>query len=313
MKTVYILGLLSLLAHAKEYRFDYEWSEQAGGWLKYHAVPASWDEARRRCYAEGAVLASPLTWQIREAVLTLVKKQKNTPPRIYTGVHATFSRGDYSSVEGVPLLRLALVWAPGEPDNFNNSESCLSMTTDSQGLISDTQCSGILPYVCYKKDTQLSITDCGTSDLGYHLEPRTGSCYKFHKRGLVWTEAYMTCAAEGGYLTVINSAEEAQIVDAIFNKYSAKELSVPYKNSLSIGFHDWGRLGTSFMTIHGEALEDNYHNWADGEPDNVTNTRSGDSGQYCGSMFRGARLDDFYCGVPAVFICEKDPKSLLKN
>lgn len=69
---------------------------------------------------------------------------------------------------GVPLLRLAATWAPGEPDNCDNSENCLEMIIIGyhNGLMADKPCDKTLPYVCYKKGANLTITECGTADPG---------------------------------------------------------------------------------------------------------------------------------------------------
>lgn len=279
--------------------------------MKFHVVPATWDEARLRCHAEGAVLASPLNNDLKAAIVSFVKQQRDTIPcTIFSGVHATFSQGDYSSVEGVPLLRLAVTWAPGEPNNYKNSERCLVMMINGNGIMADARCGDVYPYVCFKKDTQLNLTACGTTDPEYTLDPRTGSCYKFHTSGLIWSQAYMTCVAEGGYLAIINNDLEAAVIKEMFAKHPENSLGSIYKGSLAVGVHDWGNYGRSFMTIHGESLDAVYNKWSSGEPDNVTLARAGDYGQYCGSVFRNAQYDDVYCSVALAFLCEKNPNSL---
>lgn len=59
----------------------------------------------------------------------------------------------------------------------------------------------------------------------------------------------------------------------------------------------------------GETLKHNM--WSNGEPSNSTRERSGDSGEYCVSVFRNLKLNDVYCHVPMPFLCEKSPFSLL--
>ena len=44
-----------------------------------------------------------------------------------------------------------------------------------------------------------------------------------------------------------------------------------------------------------------YNAWAWGQPDNL------DRQQYCGSLLKTGKLDDTWCYVKAMFICEKDP------
>ncbi|KOB65867.1 C-type lectin 21, partial [Operophtera brumata] len=176
-----------------------------------------------------SVLASPLTNQLQSAIIDHVREVRGTElTTIFTGVHASFSKGDYFSIEGVPLLKLPLEWAPGQPDNYLNSESCLVMLTQSNGTVGDVMCSDVFPYVCYKKKTTL-----------------------FHRRGLPWSRAFMTCAAEGAHLTIINSAGESQVLKEIYAKNPDNLIFSKDPGTAAIGFHDWGERG-SWMTIHGK-------------------------------------------------------------
>ncbi|KOB74509.1 C-type lectin 21, partial [Operophtera brumata] len=169
---------------------------------------------------------------------------------IFTGVHTTFSKGVYASIEGVPLTRLPINWRSGEPDNFENSESCLVMLTPSNGTMKDVKCTDIFPFVCYKKKTQkLVVTGCGTHDTEYNLEKRTGSCYKFHRRGLSWSQAYRTCMAEGAHLAVINSELESVALKDLYASHPDNVIFSKYPQFAGIGVLD-SRDGGSWMTIH---------------------------------------------------------------
>ncbi|XP_072931794.1 uncharacterized protein [Epargyreus clarus] len=68
---------------------------------------------------------------------------------VHTGIHATFSKGDYFSVEGVPLSRMITNWADNKPDDFNDHESCIVMLHD--GTLADVNCNDTFPYICYWK------------------------------------------------------------------------------------------------------------------------------------------------------------------
>lgn len=81
---------------------------------------------------------------------------------------------------GVPLLRLAITWAAGEPDNYEDSESCLAMAVGYNGTMADTRCDRVLPYVCYKKDANLVTTECGTTDLGILAHSDLSSNHHHH-------------------------------------------------------------------------------------------------------------------------------------
>ncbi|XP_059056932.1 macrophage mannose receptor 1-like [Achroia grisella] len=311
---VQALGIVALLYHTsvagrKIFRFDYTYSSDIDGWWKLHNIPITWDLARQQCLAEGAVLLSPLNEHYVMAMEMIMATSNGSIQRgIYSGVHATYSKGVYTSIEGVPLSKIPVSWAPGEPDNYNNNESCLLFY--SNGTMADINCNEVRPYICYKKKNKSVVrSDCGTTDSQYHLESRTGSCYKFHYMGQTWHQAYMTCAAEGGHLAIINSATEAQILKELFAKYPANKVIAKYTEPVSVGFYDWNKDYT-WVTIHGETLsEAGYSNWPVGQPDNA---KIGNLGQQCGGMFRSGLLDDVWCDIITFpFICEKKPDSLL--
>lgn len=64
----------------------------------------------------------------------------------------------------------------------------------------------------------------------------------------------MACAAEGGYLAVVNSEVEAKALSELFLKQGIPMLYVGsyVKEVAHIGFHDWSEHGGQWMTIHGK-------------------------------------------------------------
>ncbi|XP_064071880.1 macrophage mannose receptor 1-like [Vanessa tameamea] len=296
-----LLGIIVCVASADNgFRCDYTYDDDAYGWLKYQKVPANWHDARLRCHLEGAVLASPLNFRMRKAMLRMTKANFD----IFTGYHATFSKEDYHSVEGLPVDKYAQ-WVTGEPDNWENSEDCLYMT--SSGNLGDMNCELTRPYICYKKyNPKDRRNECGTIDSDYHFYNSTGSCYKFHRVPRKWSRAFMACTAEGGYLAIINSKTEAKAIAAIFAKNPATSMVGHFwKDVAFVGFHDWGEHG-EYLTIEGQTLKEaGYDLFSPGEPNNST------TGEYCGSVYRTALLNDLWCENSYAFICEKDPKSLV--
>ncbi|CAK1595733.1 unnamed protein product [Parnassius mnemosyne] len=247
--------------------------------------------------SSGAVLASPLNSKLLTAM-------KNFSTTVFTGAHSTISKGDYFSVEGVPLARMPISWAPGEPDNYENSEECLLL--HSNGVVADVKCSEVFPFICYKKGIKPTvISNCGTTDIEYTHDSRTGSCYKFHYVGRTWPRAYMACASEGGYLAIINSHAEAEILKEMFNKYPEDKIIARHTDNAHVGFYDWGERGV-WSTIHGQSLKEaGFESWSHGQPNNAT------YGEYCGAIYKNDGLfNDIWCDNTAPFICEKKPESL---
>ncbi|KAM3956947.1 C-type mannose receptor 2-like [Aphomia sociella] len=314
ISVIRIISVLLLLTYSKAetsrlYRFDYTYSQQVDGWLKLHRIPATWNEARLRCHAEGAVLASPLTTSFLRTMVDIVKSNQ-TFYGIFTGIHSTLYKGVYRSIEGVPLSKIPVHWATDEPNNYENNEECLLLLPD--GTMADIKCNNTYPYICYKKKTKNVLTTaCGTIDEKYNLEPRTGSCYKFHEICQTWRRAYMTCESEGGHLAIINSNTEAIVLKELFAKHPSEQIHCKYKDIAILGFLQWSRDGY-WTTIHSETLaEAGYSSWSNGQPDNFVVNQIP---QNCGAMFRTGLLDDIQCEVLLYpFICEKNPDSLLED
>ncbi|XP_073944558.1 uncharacterized protein [Choristoneura fumiferana] len=310
------LALLLLLVVAvsldgvcNEYRSDYSFVPDAGGWLKLHRVPANWHEARLRCHLEGGTLASPVNRQMSLALKSLMEEH-NLSYGLFTGIHATFSRGDFASVEGVPLARIPLHWAAGEPDNAGDAEQCVLLLPN--GAAADVPCSITRPYACFRKKTpDLVMNACGTFDNGYTLDTRTGSCYKFHTTPRTWSRAYMACAAEGAHLAVINSEEEAAVIRAVFARFPHHLIPTRTtfgKEIVFLGFQSRDEPG-EWMTVHGQTLEEaGYSKWFVGEPNNYTVLEP--AGEKCGAVYRLGVLDDLGCEGLYSFICEMTPGSL---
>ncbi|KAM3956937.1 secretory phospholipase A2 receptor-like [Aphomia sociella] len=309
------LGILALLcyisfAECRSYRFDYAYNEEINGWVKLHRMPVTWNEARLRCHAEGAVLASPLNEPLLEVMKNMITVNSTTHCGVYTGIHASFHKGVYESLEGIPLSKIPVSWAPDEPDNYEDSENCLVLLPN--GAMADLKCNEVLPYICYKKKTKEVVqTACGTTDNKYHLEPRTGSCYKLHLVCQTWHDAYMTCAAEGGHLAIVNSPVEASVLKELYAKIPRNDVLCKYKESILLGFLVWSE-NHSWFTIHGETLEEaGYAAWGKNQPDGA---KYGTTTQKCGALFSNGLLDDVWCDtVTFPFFCEKSPDSLLAD
>ncbi|KAI8435527.1 hypothetical protein MSG28_003823 [Choristoneura fumiferana] len=314
MAKVYVCFLAFMLLSSidgKQFRFDYQYSQEAEGWFKLHQVPATWNDAWLKCFREGAVLASPEDASMLAAMKTLTAKLVRSCG-VYTGIHATFSKGDYFTIEGTPLSKIPVSWAPNEPDNFENGEDCLVLLPN--GTLADVACSEVFPFFCYKKKaTQTFVVGCGTVDSGYTLDKRTGSCYKFHRSPQTWPRAFAACAGEGGHLAIINSDVEAQVIKDLYAKNPNSVLPGNFeKNFAHIGFSDWGERGL-WITIHGQTLQEaGYDKWSSNQPSNFTNANH-KQGQFCGCVCRPGTLDDVWCDLPMTFICEKAPDSLIDD
>ncbi|XP_038211903.1 secretory phospholipase A2 receptor-like [Zerene cesonia] len=295
-------------AASQQFRYDYKYIREVNGWMKHHKIPATFPDARVRCQLEGGVLASPKTEALSYVMRRLMKGTHSETTGIFTGIHALFSKGDFHSIDGTPLERMKLQWMPSEPDNLNYDERCIVMV--SNGSIADVNCFDVYPYICYKEKTKnVALTECGTIDREYFMDPRAENCYKFHWVARNWTRAFMACAAEGAYLAIVNSETEATVLKELFAKYPKEKTLFAFNTDITlIGFHDWeDRI--VWNTIHGQSLEDaGYFAFGENQPD-----QNQIASVKCGGLWRNGQLDDIWCDQRMTFICEKPVDSLLEE
>ncbi|KAJ8709526.1 hypothetical protein PYW08_009530 [Mythimna loreyi] len=300
----YFLLLLCLNFIEGAFRCDYKYSSKTKAWFKHFVVPATWSDARLRCTLEGATLASPTTPEIKSEMIRIIK-DSSSKQEVFTGIHATFSQGDYHTIEGTPLLKIPVVWLEDEPDNRDNRESCITFTKN--GEVADRPCEDTRPYICYRpEDPLVTVNECGTADSEYRLDTRTNKCYKFHIQGRNFTRASFACSAEGGHLAIINSDTEATVLQDVFARVDKSKImgvNEMWKDLAFIGIHDWGERG-EWRTIHGQTLlEAGYSKWYSGEPTLYAE-------EYCGALWRNRLLYDAGCTTRLPFICEKSPFQL---
>ncbi|KOB77562.1 C-type lectin, partial [Operophtera brumata] len=216
------------------FRSDYTYYPEASGWFKLHRVPVDWHTARLQCYAE----ASPLNEDILKVMKDIIGESK--PGTIHTGVHATFSNGVYTSVEGdafrsdyieasgwFKLHRSFLKYTPLDIQNSPYSQCIyknISVPLDDLAIewganepnnnggkqecmaffndgMGDFSCLSNFPYICYSNFSEL------------------GQCYKFHNQAETWPRAMRICEAEGGHLAIINSQEEMMFLKELFAEH----------------------------------------------------------------------------------------------
>ncbi|KAL0892662.1 hypothetical protein ABMA27_014385 [Loxostege sticticalis] len=280
-------------ADNRSFRVDYKFYPLANGWLKLHRIPVSWSEARLTCLLEGSLLASPISEGLTEVMMKFAQDLKL--PHIHTGIQSMASGEDYFSSEGIPLDRIPITWAAGQPDNSKSKKRCLAMTP--QGEVELTDCEDTRPFFCYKKnDGVITMNECGYHDKTYQVDPATGHCYKLHQNpGLTWHLALTTCSAEGGNLAVINSDAEANFIAKLADKQNEKEW-------VYLGFYLWYRERKLWQTVDGKLLKDaGFERWRQGEPNNMNGQ------EFCGSF--GVKngeltLNDIDCNYRISFLCE---------
>ena len=158
--------------------------------------------------------------------------------------------------------------------------------------------------------------DCNNQNLAMMLNAEesgilefNGNYYKFYDNSMTWEEAKAFCEEQGGYLAVINSAEENEAISQFLTEHGSK-------NCYWLGIY---REDTEqvWKSVTGEAIE--YTNWSSGEPNNQegqemyvhvygkqdpTNSDNG-IGEWNDASVNGASYaGDFYDLDNFGFICE---------
>ncbi|XP_022827244.1 macrophage mannose receptor 1-like [Spodoptera litura] len=301
--TCSVIWLFTLFCYteASSFRCEYKYSTKAKGWFKHFEVPATWADARLRCTLEGAILASPLNANIEAEMKHIIQNFFTAESEVFTGVHATFSRRYFYTIDGIPLSEIPLVWAKNEPNNAGNNEHCI--TLNENGEAADRSCHETRPYICFRSgDLKTEANECGTVDPEYNWDSNTTSCYKFHTVPRTFSRAHFACSAEGGHLAIINSDVEATVLSDLCAKYPFETIIGTFNKGVAfIGFYNWGERG-DWRTIHGQTLDEaGYSKFAGGEPNNAFTS------EFCGSMYRSGLYNDINCKQLSLFVCEKRP------
>ncbi|KAH9644689.1 hypothetical protein HF086_011858 [Spodoptera exigua] len=97
----------------------------------------------------------------------IMRKFFTSESEVFTGFHATYSRGNFYSTEGVPLSKMHIAWAEKEPNNVGNNENCITLNVN--GEMADRSCDEPRPYICFRSaDMKTEVNKCGTIDPGGH-------------------------------------------------------------------------------------------------------------------------------------------------
>ncbi|XP_067008197.2 hemolymph lipopolysaccharide-binding protein [Anabrus simplex] len=119
------------------------------------------------------------------------------------------------------------------------------------------------------------------------------SRYKIYTSSLVWKDARQKCDHEGAHLMVINSQEEAKLVNQLVLKNSKNITGADYVSYVFLGFH-WDEKEKRFITVQGDPIEKTgYSKWYPGEPSTTG----------CGSSLND-QLYELSCSHKLAFICE---------
>ncbi|XP_044727977.1 macrophage mannose receptor 1-like [Chrysoperla carnea] len=259
----------------------------------FHGDPQVWNEARKICVSENGHLAiinslnEAQTLSAQIYVHPKVFSAPNIDPSlrgtILIGFHDYFKQGEYVTLDGKGIEYSYAFWAQNQPNDNGGTNKCGAYVIGGGLRVTS---------VSNPKDSV---------PRGYFLYPDTDSYYKFHTDIQTWAEARSICEAEGGYLTIINSQEEASFLVRLMSQYPLAVLDPAITEKeyfIFIGFHDWFRVG-EWVTIDGKSLiSSGYVHWKLGEPNNAGGW------ERCGSFYVNGGLNDLNCDFLQPFVCE---------
>ncbi|KAI5646938.1 lectin c-type domain-containing protein [Phthorimaea operculella] len=286
------------------FRKDYTYLSDTESFYKIHTLPTTWQEAKKKCGAEGAVLWHPKDEDEVDTVIAFWNQtQQQNIAKVFVGLSDLFTEGVFLTVDGQSTLDVYSNWGVGQPDNYEGIEHCVQIRWDR--TLNDAPCNGKYRYICKKalKDLQWN-KDCNFSRTDYVFSETLNRCYKFHSVPKNWTEAVSMCHAEQSYLAVINSQAEADFLVRLATKHHDDEApGLTLRGQILSGFHN--RLGEGWKTVKGEDLEaSGYTAWRPSEP-------SGDG--LCGAFtfkkiwsFSPGHLNDSACDFCGFFVCEHE-------
>jgi len=227
-----------------------------------HSDAVSQNQARSACQAQGGDLWT-VTSQAegRDVTMSLMLAE-----RYWLGLQTSESGRSWVSGEGTTYTN----FAPGEPSA--PAQRCVALERDDIGNLWFSQpCDDALPYVCERAPALISSNN-------HHA-------FRVHSGALDANQARTACAAEGGYLAMLETQEE--------RLYVAK----------NVGLAVW--VDASDAAVEGEFV------WASGTPVDSAAFAMGqpddaDASQNCLFLNQGERFADGPCTEKHPFLCEID-------
>ncbi|XP_033121805.1 uncharacterized protein LOC117120830 [Anneissia japonica] len=122
--------------------------------------------------------------------------------------------------------------------------------------------------------------------LGYEVG-FNNNCYMFGKAIVTWEQARTTCADDGGYLVIINDANELEYV-----------MNTTLGGDWWIGFNDQVSEGSWYWADCSSSNAWQKSNWAPGQPNNLNNMEN------CAKIRDDGQWNDWTCALTLPYICE---------
>ncbi|XP_055995966.1 macrophage mannose receptor 1-like isoform X2 [Ostrea edulis] len=253
----------------------------------------SFDAARDYCRAYGGDLTSIHTVAENNFVATLTQSSSVS---VWIGLNDKDVERGHKWTDGTPTDYTN--WNRGEPNNFADTEDCVTMNLGSGGW-NDINCYFSKPFVCkIPKGVPLSTpavipTAAASSACGAGWVIYNQNCYYFGNGSklLSWFDARTTCNQMGAELASVHSQDEDNM---LVGQYTKNKRMIDYW----IGLNDI-EYNSKFVWTDGSLLD--FVTWSPKEPNDYG------GGENCVTMpyWTGGKWNDDNCNMLKNFICKR--------
>lgn len=274
---------------------DDTWKRFQDNCYTVYTAAATWRQARAKCQASGADLASIRNIQDNMFILTLA--QKVFLPTVWLGLSELMSDAGYYSWSDGSVVSF-LNWDSQGPDDANGQESCVEMFSRT-GRWNDNHCAMARGFVCKRNVSPMPPSTPPTTPA-----PQGGCedgfvlygdrCYiVLGQQGLkTWQQAADDCMRRSTFVLRVQLASVRSHAENAF-------LNVQLLSANWLAWIGLRLVNQTFLWMDNEDLT--YTNWDTGEP-------NGGQREPCVHMYsRGANAgqwNDVDCNRPMGYVCE---------
>ncbi|XP_061432498.1 macrophage mannose receptor 1-like [Lethenteron reissneri] len=257
----------------------------------------TWAESREHCRQQGADL---LSLHDRSEAILLHKISRRQPfpdTHYWIGLNSLDPDKGFVWSDGTPVSFKN--WGRGEPNNYGNTEHCGEANRGWASEWNDIDCNAFMNWVC-KVARGVAVKPPPTEPapapgpLGSQWVVRGEVEYLLNDSlKLPFVPARAACRSLGGELASIADKEEWFF---LYRKVARMARDEQWYIGLELGIERRPRW------VDGTPIT--FENWAHNEPNDANMEES------CGTMYsRNGKWNDINCGVPLVFICERNNAS----
>ena len=112
----------------------------------------NWFDAVTTCNQQGGYLASITGAAENRWIYEYFRSQGRTSTSIWIGLNDVAKALDFHWIDGSGAAKYTS-WDAGDPNNYQGTESCVTMLVNQQGNWADIICSSIFPALCKWNET----------------------------------------------------------------------------------------------------------------------------------------------------------------